>query len=579
MKKRLTNSLRFRIIAGVFSILFLLMLLMIFNNVYAIHVIRGQVHDSNKKTLSMYMNQVDAGFSDVETYLAGFSYNNSNLATIENPNQEIDRYTTLYREQQSLIQTLAGYSTIDGLFMYSTPGPFFIDAVQTRIRSTERSGMKRFLINLLDTNDTIIAQNAGQWFPVNNGGVYYLCRILKIRNTYIGAWVKVDTLTTTLKESGYNPADWIFFCQDNGIPLDSFLQKEGLTVSTEDSLRRFTLAGNQARYLIITQPSIHGKYYIVALIQDNNVLEGLGTFQPIVFIVIIGIVLVTVLLAITLRRFMVRPLNRLETAIHSLKDGNLDVKITDKKPCQEFTDVYQAFGDMTSQIKHLKIDVYEEKLSRQKIQLQYLQQQVAPHFFINCLSTIYSLAGAGKSDLVQQISLDLSNHLRYTLSNTATVTLGEEIGHVRNYLQLSQLRFPDNIACDISIPKEIEMAKIPTLLLQTFVENTIKYEVVAGELTTIHIIGKKIVTKNREQIHLLIWDTGEGFPPDFLKMLNSEEWKPQKDGKKIGLYNIIQRLRLIYGENISIRFSNREGAGAQIDIIIPFEEMLQGGNQ
>lgn len=567
------NSIRFRIIAGVFSVLSLLVLLMVFNNIYAIRVIRSQVYSSNKKTLYMYLKHVDSGFSDVETYLAGLRYDNPDLSVIEYPLREVDRYTAVHRKQQNLTLTLPGYSTIDGLFIYSTPASIYIDAVQTRIPAAERKRLKQDFIDLLDSdNNGLIAQKAGQWFSLRSSEEHYLCRILKFGDTYTGAWVNVDTLTAEIEQSGFNGADRVFFCRSDGTPLDAFLYQEGINISMTDSLQHFTLLGDRNRYLMIAQPSVQGEYYLVAMIRDNNILEGLAAFQPMILAVAVGVLTAIGMLAIALHRLMVQPLGKLTEAIRSLKSGNLDAKITEKNPCREFIEVNQAFSEMTFQIKHLKIDVYEEKLLRQKVQLQYLQQQVAPHFFINCLSTIYSLAGTGKIGLVQQMSLALSNHLRYTLSKNATVTLEKELIHVTNYLELCRLRFPDSIACELSLPEDIKTARIPPLLLQTFVENTVKYEVDAGELTTIYIVGNKLTEERQAKIHLTIWDTGEGFSAEILEKLCRNDWEPTEDGKMIGLYNVVQRLRLIYRGDVCIRFGNREGAGAQIDIIIPFEE-------
>jgi two-component system sensor histidine kinase YesM len=574
MRKIPVDSLRFRIITSVISILSLLVILILFNNIYAIRVIRNQVFDLNKNTLAMFINQIDLAFSDVETYLSGYAYNNSNLASIENPARSIDRYTALYREQQNLNQALAGYNAIDGLFIYSKPGAFYIDTVQRRIDLSERNNIKKYMINLLDTDDSIIAKNAGQWFSYNIGDSYYLCRILKIRNTYVGAWTKTGTLTNLLIKRGYNEAGLLFFSDSGGIPMDAYLRQNELIIPDSHTIRF-----NNDRYLIIAQHMQSGPYSLVSMVLDNSILQRLGTFQPILIIVLAGILFITALLAIALNKSIVQPLNGLTEAINSLKSGNLDARIVEKKPCREFIEVNQAFHDMTAQIKHLKIGVYEEKLLRQNIQLLYLKQQLAPHFLINCLNTIYSLASTGKNNLVQQISLDLSSHLRYTLSDSATVTLKKELEHVINYIKLSQIRFPNSIAYEVSISDDILSTGIPSLMLQTFVENTIKHEATAGKLNTIYITGEKIKSGDTEQVHIKIWDTGEGFPPDILQRINSGEWGPTEDGKNIGIYNIIQRLELIYKSRQSISFSNREGAGAQIEIIIPYEQSGEEVNE
>lgn len=109
---------------------------------------------------------------------------------------------------------------------------------------------------------------------------------------------------------------------------------------------------------------------------------------------------------------MTKPLRGIEKTIASIRAGNLDAE-TPECAVSEFTDVSQTLDDMTRQIKALKIEAYEQEIAAQKAQLQYLQLQIRPHFYLNCLKGLYAVAEQGNVAKIQQIILSISGHLRY----------------------------------------------------------------------------------------------------------------------------------------------------------------------
>ena len=560
------KSLRFRIVSSVVIIVLLLVLLIFINNLYAINTIRSQVYESHKITLQMYQNQINNGFNDVETYLLSLAYNDGDIVTLENPPRPLDWYTAISREQKKLSQAIPSYSVIDGIFIYaSSYEAIWIDAIQTSVTNTRRVKVKEHIVPLLENDAVFTEENKGNWFAAEIGNSYYFFRVIKIRGTYIGAWVNMESITGPVTGMGENIAQ-VFYCGQDGLPYQHSLAAGGLWVDVVATARHYTLMDDVNRYLLIAQPSGQS-HYLVAMVPDNNILEGLEDFWPALMIVGGGVLVVLAVLILMMRHFMIKPLDQLTLAIGDLADGNLDARVEERELCDEFVEINAAFNKMVGEIKELKINVYEEKLSKQKSQLLYLQQQTTPHTYINCLNTIYGLASTGQNDLVQQMALDLSRHLRYTLEGHLVVPLLKEVEHINNYIELTKIRFPDSVDCFISIEAAALDALVPPLVIHTFVENTIKYEVVVGEKTAIYIRGHV----EGKDVYLTFWDTGEGYPPEILEKLQSGSWKSDGDGKQIGLYNLTQRLPLVFGEGrTKIAFCNRPGAGAQIDIIIPY---------
>lgn len=256
-------------------------------------------------------------------------------------------------------------------------------------------------------------------------------------------------------------------------------------------------------------------------------------------------------------------------ALEQLRGGDLKVRIPDDAILDEFREMTTAFNDMVEEIDDLKIANYEKQLARQKLEALYLKQQITPHFMINCLNTIYQLTENNHADLARQMLQNLSVHLRYTLSSGQTVSLLEELNLVKNYVELSSIRYPGALRLLTSCEESLHNATVVPLMLLNFVENTIKYEVVMGKVLDIHIDITAQEENQCTRLHICIWDTGRGFSEDILAVLQNLDIYVNSEEEHIGITNVVLRLRQIFPD-AAFAFGNRPGAGAQITIDFPY---------
>ncbi len=538
---------------------------------YALGALREQVYETNRSTLSMYSIDIENSFQNVGKFLSGFSYNDEYLERIYSES-ELERYLALSREQTKLQEALPSHSGIDGFFLYNPKYGLYASAYQTRVGDTEHIALRESLKENLQSGSSIDENN---WFSYQVGHEYYLFRILYLKNSYIGAWVNIENLLMPLNQTPLGQ-DGMIYIYDMETPLSDTAQ-HGLEFNPATAEQQYVMVGDNSRFLAVSWPSVEKGLYVVALISDASIRSDMrGAYQMIIYVVILLVVILLVL-TYAMRSLFVAPMGRLVHAIQQIRDGNLGAQIDEQAVCREFNTVTHSFNEMSAEIKELKISVYEQKLKQQQIYMEYLKQQITPHFYINCLNTIYSMAGLGKNDLVRQLSKELSQHLRYTMNSQSSVELGKEIEHVRNYLALTEIRYPGTLRCEIELtpPEDVQLALVPPLLLQSFVENTVKHEMVMGEPMLIHLSAEEYWVGSERRVHINIWDTGHGYPEELMARANAEAASPSErfelgDGKHIGIFNTIQRLILLFGDKVQIRFSNKEGAGAQCDIHIPF---------
>jgi two-component system sensor histidine kinase YesM len=549
----------------------LLIALIAANNVIAFREIQNKIYDSMKETLIIYQNRLTESFDTTENYLKNYAYDDGDIRIIEKNDLSSDQYySSIYRVQKSFNSALAIYD-MDGFFLYSLSVDTYFKSTQSDVTYDKYKNIQNEICKRIKLGTFLTSENKGKWFPVLINNKYYLFRVIKIHDTYIGAWINTDKALQPLV--GKELTQSVILVKEDGTvvsnnpPIKVIPRRE----LTEQKKYQYIDIDNVDN-LIVSCKMDFGRIYIVSLIPENQFMMDINKYVPFVFVIFIIALCLMSLIGYIINQWVIHPLNHLNSAIIALKSGNLDAKVQADNVCIEYEEVNNAFNEMVSEIKTLKIDVYEEKLSRQKVRTQYLKLQITPHFLINCLSMVYQLAELNRTDLMKLMLADLSKYLRYTLSSGQTVSLQQELMHVENYIELSKIRYPDSISLHTDIVPETLVATVIPLLFQSFVENTIKYELVLGKEIEIHISSSLLQKADETFLAITIWDTGCGFSEELLERLQDiDQYLQDVASQHIGISNVLQRASLIFGsETCSFYFSNRPGAGAQIDIELPF---------
>nr|WP_286207928.1 histidine kinase [Clostridium caldaquaticum] len=322
--------------------------------------------------------------------------------------------------------------------------------------------------------------------------------------------------------------------------------------------------------MVIGEKSSKGDFSLVAVVPNEKILEKLPLLQKIVTYIAITSVLLVPLCLLFVRKNVLIPLNKLLKAMKRIKNGDIDTRINPEKTSVEFLTVNETFNKMMDEIKHLRISVYEERINKQKIELEQLKLQINPHFFMNSLNIIYNLAKMKDFKLIQEMTVCLVNYFRYIFNtNSMLVPIKDELEHIRNYLRIQEMRFPNQFTYKINVPYNLLYIFIPQLMIQTFVENTIKYAFSMESAIELLINIDLIEKESDKYIKIIVKDTGKGFSQEILKVLNSGNMVIDDNGKHIGIWNIKRRLELLYSGGAKIKFYNADSQGAVVEIILP----------
>lgn len=220
----------------------------------------------------------------------------------------------------------------------------------------------------------------------------------------------------------------------------------------------------------------------------------------------------------------------------------------------------------STQLELADID-YQIKL-REKAELKALQSQINPHFLFNALNTIVSFCRT-KPERARELLINLSTYFRNTLQyDEDFISLDTEIKHVNAYLALEKARFEEKLNIEIDIPNDID-CMLPQLILQPIVENAVKH----GLLPMKDGGSIRIKAENLENETLItVEDTGKGIDNEVIMQLYNNKLPECK----IGLSNVNNRLKSIYGNEYGLKIFVKETGGTIVQIRIPTK--VEGGN-
>jgi two-component system LytT family sensor kinase len=215
---------------------------------------------------------------------------------------------------------------------------------------------------------------------------------------------------------------------------------------------------------------------------------------------------------------------------------------------------YRKFRDREMRAVQLQSQLAEA-------QLQALKMQLHPHFLFNAFNTISSLMhrSVDEADRVLAVLGDL---LRYSLQNVGVqeVALSEELEFLKQYLEIEHARFGDRLRVQFDVDPEVLDDKLPNLILQPLVENSVRYAVASrANGGSIEISARR----DRNSLQIRIVDDGPGLPAGF----------NLQTSRGIGLRNSAARMEQLYGEEQKFELASRSPNGLQITITLPLRPL------
>jgi len=397
--------------------------------------------------------------------------------------------------------------------------------------------------------------------------------VIDLNTDYLNSVLKQENSETLLTdENGYvvasnRPNLTGRLLKDTRLGPDIGQKKPGTYEMRVDGVRSKVIIDRLLPDKSFTSLNVITIYSIDSIVHEANRISVLGMKIIAVFVVL------SVLLIYFICTVLTNRLLKFSRQISKVSTGNFNAVLTvDGK--DEIGQISRQFNQMVANIKELMEEVTlshrrasELERKQNEIKLKMLASQIHPHFLYNALESIRMKAHInGQKEISQAVKM-LGKLLRKNLELTGqAIPLRDEIELSRCYLEIQKFRHEDRLDYELDIDPAVLNVKLPPLLIQPLVENSVVHGL---EGSSGGGIVKVSARRADGELRVCVEDNGIGIAPDKLEQIRQSF--AEQEAERIGLYNVHQRLLLTYGEASGLRIESGHRTGTRIEFRIPLE--------
>ncbi|SFJ68807.1 two-component system, sensor histidine kinase YesM [Paenibacillus sp. UNC496MF] len=318
-------------------------------------------------------------------------------------------------------------------------------------------------------------------------------------------------------------------------------------------------------FLTLSRPIAGSDWTFVSVIPYSEIKSTGNDIRFYMVLMLLATGTISYLLAYFWFNASARRLKHLAKSIRKVTGGDFNTRIRVSSK-DEIGQISQDFNYMVAEMAAMIEERFETGKKIKSLELRSLQAQINPHFLYNSLDMInWSAVMNGNAEIETMIH-SLSAFYKIGLSKgDDIITVRHEIEHVKAYVTLQNLRYPDQIRLELAIDDgmlELEMLKIT---LQPIVENAILHGILRSpsKTGTIRISG----ARKGDVVAFAVADDGAGMPPDVAERMLERDARDEFHG--YGIHNIQERIGLQYGPAYGLEYESAPGRGTTVCITLP----------
>lgn len=355
---------------------------------------------------------------------------------------------------------------------------------------------------------------------------------------------------------------------------DSLLISENLSTALRQKLSSVSI--NHTDFLLTQMPSSQHGLSIATLITKDSVFressEVIQLFILAFFLVIAATVFGIIFLTHTFTRNILS-LNQAVSRFGKNADFYINLPI---HSADEIGQLTSGVIDMSHRIKTLLEEIQKEEEEKRILEFNSLQSQINPHMIYNTLNTITWLAEAQNIYNIQEVSSSFAHLLRSLSNQGSFVTIKQEISYLQAYIDIKKYNLLCTVQTDFQVDPATYNCRILKLLLQPIVENAMVHGF-SGCLDDC-LINISICLE-KEMLFIDISDNGNGMSEEKIHTVLQGAESDKNTFLRIGVHNIIERLRLQYGEQTSFSIISAPGCGTTVSLSFPAEVTSPNGSK
>lgn len=533
-----------------FKLLLVLLLINILINIAMSNITRNFIKNQNivhlRSSIEIYADSVNEKLHSVERFMYSTITHNESLEKLNHVQTFLDYQENLKKVQTSFAEFEYQNETHMTFLLETDSTDYFINVSNLYIPYEDYLLLKTNLKSLRsDISDR-------KWKNITTKNSEYLVKSVHYEGKIIYAVISSEDILKPLRKLNIGNNGKLSLKEPNNIPSENYLIH----------------AQNEKTHL---------PFDIYVLVDYAEVFRNITLLEVFLSAVPIIITILSIIIILYIRQWMIKPITRLTERLSQLGDSIPPSEFFISEGILEIDKANDKLNKVIFDMQELKIREYHSQLELKKIELNYLKNQIRPHFYLNMLSMIHSMLQTKNYKEIEELTILTSNYLRHLfMANQDFSELKDEVQHIKDYLEIQRIRYGNSIYFSLNYNDDLQNTLVPSLLLQTFIENTIKHGFSFQDLFTILLSIKKVKTENSDYIQICIEDNGPGFSEEILSKLNQKQSLITEDGHHIGITNTIERLNLLYPNDYTITFENNEEGGAKILLLIPYK-IIDGG--
>lgn len=355
---------------------------------------------------------------------------------------------------------------------------------------------------------------------------------------------------------------------------NSFIEGEKWLKDNREKNDAFFKTFDDLDYLVVQKHFLNSDWMLVSYMPYTEVVQELGeTYKVNIYIQLLAFIFLIIFVLYAVSMYT-RPINRLALVASDIHKGNLNTRSNIHRQ-DEIGKLSLAFDSMLDRIQAMIKQITKEQELKIKAEISYLHAKIKPHFIYNVLNTIRLQAMKNGDSESSKSIFTFTQFLRGIYTVSETITLEQELDHTVNYLNLinKMRKFP--ITLKIEAENDTLLNSVPSFFLQPIVENSVKHGDLKenGEIE----INARVVNNNRMMI--TIKDNGVGAGEQLkdiqshLSLGKNDVLQRYEQGQYgIGLENIYQRMKILYGSKFTMDVKNGFDNGFIVILIFPLEE-------
>lgn len=561
MKRKLFYSISFIMTLVIVLLMIPISALIVITANQMVSSVETELNNSYYNELGLYMTKVDDGINELDRNTKDIIQDNwyHISETFDDAEAELAKYSFFQR-----LRTMLDSSSVADLAFLKTK--WDNDIRLSYDPSTISYDDQKVFIDFLDQDIQIFSNY--DYFLVNVNNRDYFMKVINLKSYIFGVFIDIEKLLEPLTVFQTTNNEIIGFADLNGKIVSNSLDN---TVEYSQSVQNIEIDGKSIKFWLTSYPSTTMQYRLIHLIPEEQRKLAIPFVQRMIQVLAFFSILLIPIMWLILRQVIIKPLKMLDDSMKQIESDQLEYRIKNQSKVREFNHLYNAFNSMTDRIKDLTIETYEKDIENLEIESTNLRLQMNPHMILNSLNMIYSLAQSKNVELIKVFSIHLVEYFRYVLGkNEILVPLSREINFVKSYLEIQKIRFPNSFVAVYDVEDELRDKLVPPLIIQNFVENTIKYGLKMGSEIEILIIAKS----DGEHMSVAVCDTGNGMEAETLQLLREGQQIENKTGTHIGIWNSRRRLNRIFGNRGTMTITSALNEGTQVWMEIPLAEQI-----